>query len=82
MGSHLGDPIRPSLNPVTAILVARDVLGNAQAVPVLSPSLRKPDLAFLPKRAYWGVALSAEKKFSGRSLRKFQHSKSFSPLVH
>jgi hypothetical protein len=81
MGSHLGDPIRPSLNPVTAILVARDVLGNAQAVPVLSPSLRKPDLAFLPKRAYWGVALSAEKKFSGPQLRKFQHSKSFSPLV-
>jgi len=47
-----------------------------------SPSLRKPDLAFLPKRAYWGVAFSAEKKFSGPQLRKFQHSKSFSPLVH
>ena len=71
MGSHLGDPIRPSLNPVTAILVARDVLGNAQAVPILSPSLRKPDLAFLPKRAYWGVELSAEQKFSGPQLRKF-----------
>jgi hypothetical protein len=71
MGSHLGDPIRPSLNPVTAVLVARDVLGNAQAVPVLSPSLRKPDLASLRKCAYWGVELSTEKKFPGPRLRKF-----------
>ena len=56
---------------MTAVLVWRSLVGNAQNVPTTSPPLHTPDLASQRERAFCGTESTAQKKLIGLRLRKF-----------